>query len=89
MTATNERTGTPLRSRPRMTRRHEDAVIAAEVRRLARALAPCRVLSRETPRRRAGADSRQEGGVERDAQRISPSARAQSTVLPIVSRGSV
>lgn len=50
MTAVNERTGTPriLQSatpdrgpaRPRAGRRHEDAVIAAEVRRLARALMP-------------------------------------------------
>jgi hypothetical protein len=43
MTATNERTGPPRPSRPsgargRHRRRHEDAVIQAEVRRLARAL---------------------------------------------------
>lgn len=43
MTAANERTGPPHTSRPprasgRYRRRHEDAVIQAEVRRLARAL---------------------------------------------------
>ncbi len=73
MTATNGRTGTsrtprlaaPGGARVRGARRHEDALIAAEVRRLARALAPYR------------------------AQPISPSARAQSTVFRIVSRGSV
>jgi hypothetical protein len=65
MTATNERTGTRRISpspgstggRSRHRRRHENAVIQAEVRRLARALAPSRVLPADTLRRTAGADS--------------------------------
>ena len=65
MTATNERTGTRRISpspgstggRSRHRRRHEDAVIQAEVRRLARALAPSRVLQTDTLRRAASADS--------------------------------
>ncbi|HET6867941.1 MAG TPA: hypothetical protein VFH80_18655 [Solirubrobacteraceae bacterium] len=65
MTATNERTGTRRISpspasadggRSRHRRRHEDAVIQAEVRRLARALAPYRVLQEDTLRRAARAD---------------------------------
>ena len=65
MTATNERTGTgrisPSRpskdgERSRQRRRHENAVIQAEVRRLARALAPYRALQADTLRRTAGAD---------------------------------
>lgn len=64
MTATNERTGTRRISpspqstggRSRYRRRHENAVIQAEVRRLARALAPHRVLQEDTLRRAAGAD---------------------------------
>jgi hypothetical protein len=40
-------------------------VIQAEVRRLARALAPYRVLKRDTLRRAAGADAWHEGGFER------------------------
>jgi hypothetical protein len=53
MTATDERTGTrrPLPTSPggrsRHRRRHAEAVIQAEVRRLARALAPSRVLQTE------------------------------------------
>jgi hypothetical protein len=73
MTATNERTGAPRiarsngvsASRQRSRRRHEDAVIQAEVRRLARALAPYGVLRRDALRRTAGADSWQEGGFDR------------------------
>jgi len=64
MTATNERTGTRRISpspgstggRSRHRRRHENAVIQAEVRRLARALAPYRALQADTLRRTAGAD---------------------------------
>lgn len=52
MTAINERVRMPrisedppaVRRRRRILRRHEDAVIQAEVRRLARALSPYRVL---------------------------------------------
>ena len=40
-------------------------MIQAEVRRLARALAPYRVLPRSTLRRTAGAESWQEGGFDR------------------------
>ena len=47
MTATNERTDTSRISRSRVRRRHADAVIQAEVRRLARALAQYRVLPSE------------------------------------------
>jgi hypothetical protein len=65
MTATNERTGTPRPSRQRHARRHEDAVIQAEVRGLARALSPYRVLPRDALRRASGADSWREGGFER------------------------
>jgi hypothetical protein len=46
---------------PRSARRHEEAVIAAEVRRLARALAPYRELQRDALRRTAGASSWREG----------------------------
>ncbi|HSC04625.1 MAG TPA: hypothetical protein VLC49_14945 [Solirubrobacteraceae bacterium] len=64
MTATDERTGTRRSSpspastsgRSRQRRRHENAVIQAEVRRLARALAPYRVLQEDTLRRAARAD---------------------------------
>jgi hypothetical protein len=49
----------------RHSRRHEDAVIQAEVRRLARALAPYRVLQKDTLRRAAGADAWHEGGFDR------------------------
>ncbi len=73
MTATNERTGTSRitrspgspRGRSRLRRRHEDAVIQAEVRRLARALAPYRVLQKDALRRTAGADSWHDGGFDR------------------------
>jgi hypothetical protein len=73
MAATNERTRSPRSSRSpatrtgrrRTLRRHEDAVIQAEVRRLARALAPYRVLQRDARRRTAGAESWHEGGFER------------------------
>jgi hypothetical protein len=73
MTATDERTGTPRitgssdspRGRSRLRRRHEDAVIQAEVRRLARALAPYRVLQKDALRRTAGADSWHDGGFDR------------------------
>ena len=73
MAATNERTGTSriTRSpgspggRSRVRRRHEDAVIQAEVRRLARALAPYRVLQKDALRRTAGADSWHDGGFDR------------------------
>ena len=52
MTATDERTGTPSQSRSpasasgsrRHRRRHENAVIQAELRRMARALGPSRAL---------------------------------------------
>ena len=47
------------------SRRHEDAVIQAEIRRLARALAPYRVLQKETLRRTAGADAWHDGGFDR------------------------
>lgn len=65
MTATNERTGirriSPSRDstggRPRQRRRHAEAVIQAEVRRLARALGPYRTLQEDTLRRAASADS--------------------------------
>ena len=53
MTATNELTGTTDRSRRRHSRRHEDAVIQAEVRRLARALGGA-VEGTRTIRRPAG-----------------------------------
>jgi hypothetical protein len=72
MTATNERTGmrrispspgsTGERSRHR--RRHEDAVIQAEVRRLARALGPYRVLQEDTLRRAASAASWDDVGLD-------------------------
>jgi hypothetical protein len=56
MTATNQRSRMPLtsratgpaRSRQRSLRRHDNAVIQAEVRRLARALVPHRALQRES-----------------------------------------
>jgi hypothetical protein len=65
MTATDERTGTRRISpspastggRSRQRRRHENAVIQAEVRRLARALGPFRVLQEDTLRRTARAES--------------------------------
>jgi hypothetical protein len=65
MTATNERTGTSRISRSRVRRRHSDAVIQAEVRRLARALAPYRVLGKDALRRTAGADSWRDDGFDR------------------------
>ena len=73
MTATNERTGTSRISRSpaspsgrsRLRRRHEDALIQAEVRRLARALAPYRVLQKDALRRTAGADSWHDDGFDR------------------------
>jgi hypothetical protein len=73
MTATNEWTGTPRISRSpaaragrsRLRRRHEDAVIQAEVRRLARALAPYRVLGKDALRRTAGADGWRDDGFDR------------------------
>ncbi|MGN6871008.1 MAG: hypothetical protein ACTHMY_21655 [Solirubrobacteraceae bacterium] len=72
MTATNERTGTRRISpspgltggRSRQRRRHADAVIQAEVRRLARALGPYRVLQEDTLRRTARADSWNHVGLE-------------------------
>ncbi len=65
MTAPNERTGTRRISpspgstggRSRQRRRHADAVIQAEVRRLARALGPDRSLQEDTLRRTARAAS--------------------------------
>ena len=49
--------------RARITR-HEQAVIQAEMRRLARALEPYRILHRETLRRVAGAERWHEGGFD-------------------------
>lgn len=73
MTATDERTGTSRISRSpaspggrsRLRRRHADAVIQAEVRRLARALAPYRVLRKDALRHTAGADSWRDDGFDR------------------------
>jgi len=73
MTATNERAGTPRTAlspatqpgRRRTLRRHADAVIQAEVRRLARALTPYRLIERDALRRTAGAESWHDGGFER------------------------
>jgi trimethylamine:corrinoid methyltransferase-like protein len=72
MTATNERTGTRRISpspgstggRSRHRRRHADAVIQAEVRRLARALGTYRVLQEDTLRRTARAASSRGVGFE-------------------------
>jgi len=72
MTATNERTGTrrisvspiPPGGRSRHRRRHEDAVIQAEVRRLARALGPYRGLQEDTLRPAAGAGSWHDVGFD-------------------------
>ena len=72
MTATNERTGMRRISaspgstggRSRHRRRHEDAVIQAEVRRLARALGSYRVLQEDTLRRTARADSWSDVGLD-------------------------
>ena len=72
MTATNERTGTRRISpspsstggRSRHRRRHADAVIQAEVRQLARALAPYRMLQEDTLPRMAGAGSWHDVGLE-------------------------
>lgn len=44
--------------------RHEQAVIQAEMRRLARALAPYRILHRDALRRVAGAERWSEGGFD-------------------------
>lgn len=45
--------------------RHEQAVIQAEMRRLARALKPYRILHRDALQRAAGADSWHDGGFDR------------------------
>ena len=45
--------------------RHEQAVIQAEMRRLARALKPYRILHRDALQHAAGADSWHDGGFDR------------------------
>lgn len=45
--------------------RHEDAVVRAEMRRLARTLEPYGILHRETLERACGADKWHEGGFDR------------------------
>ena len=45
--------------------RHEQAVIQAEMRRLARALEPYRILPRDALKRAAGAENWHEGGFDR------------------------
>jgi hypothetical protein len=49
--------------------RHDEAVIQAEVRRLALALAPFGVLSREALRRQVGGDQWREGSFEQALNR--------------------
>jgi hypothetical protein len=49
----------------RLARRHDEAVIQAEVRRLARALQPFGVLPRDSLKRVAGAAKWREGGFDR------------------------
>lgn len=45
--------------------RHDEAVIQAEMRRLARALKPYRILHRDALQRAAGADTWHDGGLDR------------------------
>jgi hypothetical protein len=52
------------RDRGRISR-HEQAVIQAEMRRLARALRPYRILHRDALKRAAGAEKWHEGGFDR------------------------
>lgn len=50
---------------PRVLRRHEEAVVQAEARRLALALAPYRILHKHALERAAGATQWHEGGFDR------------------------
>jgi hypothetical protein len=58
--------------------RHEQAVIQAEVRRLARCLKPYRILHRDALERACGAEKWHEGGFERALQEAVKAGAVQS-----------